>query len=219
MNSQRDKGFTLVEVSIVLVSVGLLLGGVLKGQEMITNSKLKRVVADNAGLIAAKFSYQDRYGQLPGDDNRASDRFDDYPVGAPVDGDGNGAIDGDWDVPSTGDVTLALTAETNLFFAHLRASGLLTGNASDDTRPTNAFGGQIGIRNGALGVAGHVLIFGEIEGKIGKIIETKLDDGNPATGRIQSGVSSGATPVDMNNDPTGSPVYNSSERYNIAFKL
>ena len=71
MQLSKQKGFTLVEIAIVLVIVGLLIGGVLKGQEMITNAKLKRVESDNAGIAAAMFSYQDRYLQLPGDDDQA----------------------------------------------------------------------------------------------------------------------------------------------------
>ena len=46
-NSQ--KGFTLVEIAIVLVIIGLLLGGILKGQEMITQAKIKNVIADVTG--------------------------------------------------------------------------------------------------------------------------------------------------------------------------
>ncbi len=51
MLQKKQKGFTLVEIAIVLVIVGLLIGGVLKGQEMITNAKLKRIESDNAGLV------------------------------------------------------------------------------------------------------------------------------------------------------------------------
>ncbi len=219
MISQRNNGFTLVEIAIVLVSVGLLIGGVLKGQEMITNSKMKRIMSDNAGLTAAMFSYQDRYRQLPGDDSSAVDRFDIYAAGDPVNGNGSGVIEGNWDVPSTGDITVAATAETNMYFAHLRAAGLIDGGGTDDTRPTNAYGGRIGIRDGSLGIAGHVLIFGQIEGKIARIMEARLDDGNPAGGRVQSGISSGGTPIDMNTAVAGSLTYDSTERYSIAFRL
>ena len=71
----RNSGFTLIEIAIVLVIIGLILGGVLKGQEMITNAKIKRVVNDFDGVAAAVFSYQDRYAALPGDDNRANARW------------------------------------------------------------------------------------------------------------------------------------------------
>jgi len=80
MQLKKQTGFTLVEIAIVLVIVGLLIGGVLKGQEMITNAKLKRIESDNAGIAAAMFSYQDRYLQLPGDDNAADGRFSVYTL-------------------------------------------------------------------------------------------------------------------------------------------
>jgi prepilin-type N-terminal cleavage/methylation domain-containing protein len=66
-NLQNQKGFTLVEIAIVLVIIGLLLGGVLKGQELITNSKIKSVTQDFDGLSAAYYAYQDRIGRVPGD--------------------------------------------------------------------------------------------------------------------------------------------------------
>ncbi len=67
--TQNQKGFTLVEIAIVLVIIGLLLGGVLKGQELITNSKIKAVTGDIEGISAAYYAYQDRTGRLPGDAN------------------------------------------------------------------------------------------------------------------------------------------------------
>ena len=67
VTSQNQKGFTLVEIAIVLVIIGLLLGGVLKGQELITNSKIKSVTQDLEGVTAAYYAYQDRTGVLPGD--------------------------------------------------------------------------------------------------------------------------------------------------------
>jgi len=65
-NLQKQKGFTLVEIAIVLVIIGLLLGGVLKGQELITNAKIKSVTSDFDNIIAGAYAYQDRTGRLPG---------------------------------------------------------------------------------------------------------------------------------------------------------
>ena len=83
----RQTGFTLVEIAIVLVIIGLLLGGILKGQEMITQAKIKNVVNDFNGITAAVNSYQDRYRALPGDDTTANPRW-----GTAVNGNGNGVI-------------------------------------------------------------------------------------------------------------------------------
>src|SRR5258706_14251471 len=83
-----ESGFTLVEIAIVLVIIGLLLGGVLKGQEMITQAKIKNVINDFNGVTAAVNSYQDRYRALPGDDLSAAGRW----AGAQA-GSGNGQFD------------------------------------------------------------------------------------------------------------------------------
>ncbi|HNG59525.1 MAG TPA: prepilin-type N-terminal cleavage/methylation domain-containing protein, partial [Cellvibrionaceae bacterium] len=64
----QQAGFTLVEIAIVLVIIGLLLGGVLKGTELIENSKVKRAVNELNSITAALYAYQDRYQRLPGDD-------------------------------------------------------------------------------------------------------------------------------------------------------
>ena len=181
MLNKKQAGFTLVEIAIVLVIVGLLIGGVLKGQEMITNAKLKRIESDNAGLGAAIFSYQDRYLALPGDDASADDRFDGYAA-ANI-GNGNGSIEGHWSV-----TTVAL--ETGKFWMMLRASGLVAGNPADFTPQQNSYGGKIGIHSGALGIGGHVTVFGQLEGSVVKVLESRLDDVNPGTGRVRSSLAS-----------------------------
>ena len=215
MQYKKQSGFTLVEIAIVLVIVGLLIGGVLKGQEMITNAKLKRVESDNAGIAAAMFSYQDRYLQLPGDDDAADQRFSLYtdgvndPAAADINGDSDGSISGNW-------VAAANTESAN-FWKHLRAAGLIPGGGDDDTQPTNAYGGNIGIRDGSLQIAGHVTVFGSIEGPIATIIEARLDDGSPATGRIQSDTA--VADMDAINTPSGEAAYQDTLRYFMAFRL
>ena len=64
----NQSGFTLVEIAIVLVIIGLLLGGVLKGQELIENGRIKAAANDMNGMLAAHNSYFDRFHRLPGDD-------------------------------------------------------------------------------------------------------------------------------------------------------
>ena len=232
MQLTKQKGFTLVEIAIVLVIVGLLIGGVLKGQEMITNAKLKRIESDNAGMAAAMFSYQDRYLQLPGDDASATTRFNLYfdPVvdggqawTDEANGDGDGVIGAgdDWKtvVLSTAWADGVVGDETSKFFGHLRAAGLIPGGAgTEPARPTSAYGGLIGIQNGSLSIAGHVVIFGQIEGGVGRILEARLDDGNADTGRIQSNDANAATGMNFGAASDGS-TYDDDTRYDMAFRL
>jgi prepilin-type N-terminal cleavage/methylation domain-containing protein len=227
MLNKKQAGFTLVEIAIVLVIVGLLIGGVLKGQEMITNAKLKRIESDNAGLLAALYSYQDRYLQLPGDDAAASGRFSAY-TGTIMDGDGDGAIGcganpagcaaavADWNQSIAATLATGAPHETLKFFAHLRAAGLVAGAPDDVNRPANAFGGPIGVQDGSLGMSGQVTIFGGIDGPIASILDGRLDDSNPAAGRVQAQVVGGAG---MLNAAAAATAYSDQSSYNMAFRL
>ena len=61
------RGVTLVEIAIVLVIIGLLLGGILKGQELINNARVRAIADRQAGLKVAWYAFLDRYQGLPGD--------------------------------------------------------------------------------------------------------------------------------------------------------
>jgi prepilin-type N-terminal cleavage/methylation domain-containing protein len=137
----RQSGFTLVEIAIVLVIIGLLLGGILKGQEMITQAKIKNVINDFNGMSAAMYSYQDRYRAIPGDDAAAT-RWG----AAVIPGDGNRILAGAYNAADVA-VPVALTPETILWWDHLRRSGFVTG-ASGGTKPVNSFGGFLGVQTG-----------------------------------------------------------------------
>src|SRR5438105_4651358 len=67
MKSQQS-GFTLVEIAIVLVIIGLLLGGILKGQELINSAKVKNLANDFRTIPTYIYAYQDKFKSLPGDD-------------------------------------------------------------------------------------------------------------------------------------------------------
>ena len=70
MKSQHS-GFTLVEIAIVLVIIGLLLGGILKGQELINSAKVKNLANDFRTIPTYIYAYQDKFKSLPGDDKQA----------------------------------------------------------------------------------------------------------------------------------------------------
>ena len=85
---QKQKGFTLIEIAIVLLIIGLLLGGVLKGQSMINSARVRAIANDLSGIETAWVSFQDRYQSLPGDYSRASTHI----VSGAADGNANARV-------------------------------------------------------------------------------------------------------------------------------
>jgi len=188
---RRQAGFTLVEIAIVLVIIGLLLGGVLKGQELIESAKVKNIGQDFRAISIAVLTYQDKYRALPGDDPKATTRWTGACAatiittqGAAL---GNGQIDGYWnDVVSNGTGSEAACA-----WDHLRRANLLTGDAASGA-PKNADGGIFGITSNAAGAAvqgvGGTLIVcaGNIRGRHVIPLDAMLDDGDPSTGAMRA---------------------------------
>src|SRR5687768_6441347 len=90
----RDSGFTLIEIAIVLVIIGLLLGGVLKGQELITGARVRNIIQQQDGVKAAYFGFLDRYRALPGDYAQATNTIQGVTAGCGTgNGDGDGQIE------------------------------------------------------------------------------------------------------------------------------
>src|SRR5919198_2887658 len=67
--TNKQDGFTLVEIAIVLVIIGVLLGGVLKGQELIKSAQVRNLIDQSSSIQAAYYGFVDRYHQIPGDMN------------------------------------------------------------------------------------------------------------------------------------------------------
>lgn len=65
--SNKEKGFTLIEIAIVMVIIGILMGAILRGQEMIKNAKDKNFQTKIRFLASAQFIYLDRLAKYAGD--------------------------------------------------------------------------------------------------------------------------------------------------------
>jgi prepilin-type N-terminal cleavage/methylation domain-containing protein len=190
MRSQQS-GFTLVEIAIVLVIIGLLLGGILKGQELINSAKVKNLANDFRVTPTYIYAYQDKFKALPGDDCLAGTHVgtpavDVSPCTAPA---GNGVINGNWNSTTT-------TDESFLFWQHVRLANLAAGpTATTDAayQPRNAVGGVIGITSATTtpaqtiaGITGTYLVCsGGILGKFAKQLDIQMDDGNTQTGSMR----------------------------------
>lgn len=200
---KHQAGFTLVEIAIVLVIIGLLLGGVLKGKEIITNAKVVNLESNFTGISSAIYSYQDRYRAWPGDDIDAS-RF--ANVGGTKVGDNDGNISGQFDSTTDSD-------ESRLFWLHLRNANLVTGDPTTYEQPPNPFNGIIGCSSEALtgGTINDIYIgFSNIPGDIAQILESRSDDGLPDKGGIQA-IKKGETSV--------ASGYNQEDKYDMFFEL
>src|ERR1700722_1138400 len=87
---QQQKGFTLVELAIVLTIIGLLIGGILKGQQLITNARVTAQISQIKSVEAAATTFNDTYAGLPGDLATASVRLPATGCGGAVCFSGNG---------------------------------------------------------------------------------------------------------------------------------
>ncbi|WP_029147951.1 type II secretion system protein [Methylophilus sp. 5] len=177
---KKQLGFSLIELAIVLVIAGLLLAGVMRGQELIANAKVKSLASDFRNIPTYFYGYQDRFRALPGDDHAA----DTHVAGTNASSNGqvqNGLIQGGWN--STTD-----TDESFLLWQHLRLAGLAAGAtalASPQYTPRNSEGGQLGVTSvAALGAvtvgtfnSAHAMCSDAILGRYALQLDAMMDDG------------------------------------------
>ncbi len=219
MTKQHNKqsGFTLVELAIVMIIIGLLIGGILKGQELIANAQTTATVAKIKSLDGAITTFRDKYSALPGDMEDTAARLSDCGTTCAVDGDGNGRIDA---LALSADPTIG--SENVVAFLHLGAADLISGveNGIDDATldagsavPEADIGGAIWVGFHNLGDItasvtaarrGHYMVVKDgitavddastdgITAINAGRIDRKLDDGNPTTGDVRA---TGATCV------------------------
>jgi len=210
MRSQQS-GFTLVEIAIVLVIIGLLLGGILKGQELINSAKVKNLANDFRTIPTYIYAFQDKFKALPGDDANVVAHVTGATLATTGGTVGNGVIEGHWNSATT-------TDESFLFWQHVRLANLAAGPTStaDATyRPTNAVGGNIGIASNSAattqiaGMSGTYLVCSKgVLGKFALQLDVQMGDGQPCTGSMRAiadvgaGTTNNVTPVKT----TGAPA-------------
>jgi prepilin-type N-terminal cleavage/methylation domain-containing protein len=193
---RRQAGFTLIEIAIVLVIIGLLLGGILKGQELINSARVKNLATDFRNIPAFIYGYQDKFRALPGDDANVNNNLTNADLATtPAGAQGNGVIDGTW-------FSTTNTDESYLFWQHVRLAGLapgVTDRTLDDYLPRNASGGVIGIQSGTTAAANspiqaggvalpgaYIICSTSILGKFVKQLDLQMDDGNTAAGSMMA---------------------------------
>lgn len=215
---RQQSGFTLVEIAIVLVIIGLLLGGILKGQELINSAKVKNLANDFRTIPTYVYAYQDKFKSLPGDDSAANTH-----VTGGVNGNGNGVIAGAWNATSA-------TAESNLFWQHVRLANLAPGptvipatvSDSEEFTPKNAVGGRIGLSSASDALVQidnlaanatnpmrgtYQICSNAVLGKFAKQLDIQVDDGNTGSGNLRvqalgAGVGSASTATTSVDDAT-----------------
>lgn len=189
---KQQTGFTLIELAIVLVIIGLLLGGVLKGQELINSAKVKNMASDFKNTQVYIYGYQDRFRAIPGDDALAATHVTGGTKATTPGTTGNGLIQGEWDSVTT-------TDESFLFWQHVRLAGLAPGPTTFGTaaqlaayQPRNADGGRLGVQSVSslteiTGMTGAFAICsGGILGRFARQLDTTLDDGETSTGSVRA---------------------------------
>ncbi|MFH2140768.1 MAG: prepilin-type N-terminal cleavage/methylation domain-containing protein [Pseudomonadota bacterium] len=205
---QKQSGFTLIEIAIVLVIIGLLLGGVLKGQELINSAKVKNLATDFKNIPVYIYGYQDKFRALPGDDRSVQSHVSAAATIA-TNGTGNGVIEGLWFPAAAGD-------ESAVFWQHVRLANLAPGPTAVDIAanntylPQNAVGGYIGITGSAnspiSGMTGSYIVCSDaVAGKFAKQLDITMDDGVTNTGSMRAttaGVTAATAAIAALNDDT-----------------
>ena len=167
----NQSGFTLVKIAIVMfIIIGLLIGGILTGQAMIQNAKVKSIVKQVDEIRAAVMSFYDKYGVYPGDENKTT-----IPSGGvDTEGDGDGIIE-------------AGTAEDHGMFLDLQLAGLISGSYNGTSgMPYHALGDNVTMywKDPGPGTAKHYFLFYNLPAEVCLEIDSEYDDGGRNSGSI-----------------------------------
>ncbi len=137
-HDRSQAGFTLVELAIVMIIIGLLIGGILKGQELIQNAQVTATSSQIKAIESAMTTFRDSYNAVPGDMTNPGARLPNCTA-APCSNGGNGNNR----VDSIGvGVAQDSTNENARFWTQLAAADMIGGVDSTSTNVTT-WGGQL----------------------------------------------------------------------------
>jgi prepilin-type N-terminal cleavage/methylation domain-containing protein len=148
IKSPLKTGFTLIELSIVLVIIGLIIGGVLVGQDLINTATIRAQISQLEKYQAAVNTFRGKYGYLPGDiPDPDATQFGFATRGLYAgEGDGNGLIEGIYqDAANSNAGTYEGSGETGMFWVDLSKAQMLDGgfNTAGPTTPTGVVPGNL----------------------------------------------------------------------------
>lgn len=202
----KQAGFTLVEIAIVLVIIGLLLVGILKGQEMIENARVTNMVKDINNMTAAVSSYKSRYRGLPGDDLTITTHTQRGWGSTALTAGNNNALIGAGGGAAVIFPPPTTTEEGVLAIRALRYAGFIEGSPELTTLPQNAGDGFIFLTNNVMGLGlRNVVCLSGLTGKQAGTLDRLLDDGINTTGNFRgtvpavAGVLTVAAPITVEN--------------------
>ena len=137
----KSQGFTLVELAIVLMIIGLLIGGILRGQELLGNARVTSTIQQVSSYIGATHTFRDTYNATPGDMIDAKIRLPNAGSNGQLkNGDGNSIIGVQHSASSQLDepwatVDTAMTTENAQYWKHLSQAHLISGIDPGATSP------------------------------------------------------------------------------------
>jgi prepilin-type N-terminal cleavage/methylation domain-containing protein len=176
-STRGESGFTLVELSIVIVIIGLIVAGIVGGQALVHQSKLRAVISDTNKIQTALNAFYLQYDAIPGDMRNAAS----YWSGA-YDGNGNNQIG------AGGEVTAVWT--------HLNISGIMpqaTGLSNTYPAPFSTrylswyhSAGVYGKFKNSLNLLGSAAWSGALNVKDTVSIDAKMDDGLADSGTMRA---------------------------------